>query len=323
MAHRLTDYLVSTGALRHNPIVVVDAGAAGGFERYWNRVYGDQVLLYGFDPNEKEVHQGNQHIFRIALDVEPRKRKFYVLKHANASSFYRPDPKKVSRYAWDLTMAITSVRIVKTIDLDSFMSKNHLPSVDWIKADVEGAELDILKGAPRALGAALGISIEALFRPVRIGQPTFHQVDAYLDKRGFDVAHLKLHKHQRRTLTVCPFRVSRGQLTWTQATYFKRMVEDIKTHPKLWNAIRLAKAASILEIYNMADVAIHVLQTAREAGVAAPRVVTKFINLLTPVVDGKVVSYEEYWRMLKESVETTGNVRRTVHSYKRWLGRVS
>ena len=37
--------------------------------------------------------------------------------------------------------------IAKVITLDAYVRENKLPSVDFIKLDVEGAELDVLKGA--------------------------------------------------------------------------------------------------------------------------------------------------------------------------------
>jgi len=40
---------------------------------------------------------------------------------------------------------------VQAIDLDSFVEQNKLPKVDFIKADIEGAERDMLMGAKRVL----------------------------------------------------------------------------------------------------------------------------------------------------------------------------
>ena len=40
---------------------------------------------------------------------------------------------------------------VKTIDLDTFVKENNLPSVDFIKADIEGAERYMLRGAKQVL----------------------------------------------------------------------------------------------------------------------------------------------------------------------------
>ena len=40
---------------------------------------------------------------------------------------------------------------VQAIDLDAFVDKNNLPRVDFIKADIEGAERDMLMGAKQVL----------------------------------------------------------------------------------------------------------------------------------------------------------------------------
>ncbi|MDR2600473.1 MAG: FkbM family methyltransferase, partial [Oscillospiraceae bacterium] len=40
---------------------------------------------------------------------------------------------------------------VQTIDLDSFVNENNLPRIDFIKADIEGAERYMLMGAKQVL----------------------------------------------------------------------------------------------------------------------------------------------------------------------------
>lgn len=41
--------------------------------------------------------------------------------------------------------------MAKFIDLDTYAARNALPSVDYIKLDIEGAELDMLHGAAKTI----------------------------------------------------------------------------------------------------------------------------------------------------------------------------
>lgn len=49
---------------------------------------------------------------------------------------------------------------VQTVRLDDFLVDRHLPVPQWIKIDTEGAEIRILKGAPKTLRTVRGIVCE-------------------------------------------------------------------------------------------------------------------------------------------------------------------
>ena len=59
-----------------------------------------------------------------------------------------------------------SEAIINTISLDQFIEENDVTSVDFIKIDVQGAEGDIFKGAPKTLKNALNIVCEVGFVPL-------------------------------------------------------------------------------------------------------------------------------------------------------------
>jgi FkbM family methyltransferase len=59
------------------------------------------------------------------------------------------------------------------------------PRVDFMKLDVQGYELEVLRGAARAMGQAQAIFLEASLVPVNDGCPLIHEVLAFMDARGF------------------------------------------------------------------------------------------------------------------------------------------
>jgi hypothetical protein len=68
------------------------------------------------------------------------------------------------------------------------MIETHaLPYPDLIKADVQGAELDVLRGAPKALEHAKLVVLECPIVPYNFGAPTIDEYFLFMDERGFTV----------------------------------------------------------------------------------------------------------------------------------------
>ena len=71
---------------------------------------------------------------------------------------------------------------VQTHRLDKVVNRDE---IDFLKMDVQGAELSVLKGAERLAPTALVIQTEVEFAPLYINQPLFSDVDVHLRRIGF------------------------------------------------------------------------------------------------------------------------------------------
>jgi hypothetical protein len=107
-----------------------------------------------------------------------------------ASSTYPPDPAFVADFADGELLRTVETREIETETLDRICG-NHDVWPDLLKLDVEGAELDVLRGGEQAAQGALAIDIEVAFAPLRIGAPLFSEVDAHLHKLGFSPSGLR------------------------------------------------------------------------------------------------------------------------------------
>jgi len=72
--------------------------------------------------------------------------------------------------------------------LDSLLLSGEMARPQLIKADVQGYELEVLRGASRVLAAADAVLLEVSFRELYEGQPLAHDIIAYLGARGFRIA---------------------------------------------------------------------------------------------------------------------------------------
>ena len=77
-------------------------------------------------------------------------------------------------------------RKLKSITLDSAILAKQLPLPDLIKMDVQGSELDILKGATETLKTVKHVILGLQMIEYNKGGPLHHEVIAYMSTQGFD-----------------------------------------------------------------------------------------------------------------------------------------
>lgn len=117
---------------------------------------------------------------------------------------------------------------VETVTLDEAAQLWTMPPASYLKLDVEGAELDVLKGAGTVLHHVVAIKTEAAFLPVRLGQPLAADLDRYLRAHGFVLMDMVSPHHWRRgPLAPHPYvsahdpAYSRGQIIQCDMLFFR------------------------------------------------------------------------------------------------------
>jgi FkbM family methyltransferase len=235
-------------------ITIIDAGAmelsGAAFEGNEHRPLLKNGLgrVIGFEPVKAECDKLNAGVAARGAKAsevylpyavgDGSKRTFHICNKAMTSSLYEPNTGllKLFQNLEEL------VRVVSTEEMES-KRLDDLPEVaetDYLKLDIQGAELDVLRGATNRLKRVVVVNTEVEFVPLYKDQPLFADVDAYLRSQGF-----LLH-----ALPGCVGRAFKpiqngtninqqfNQVLWAQVTYVKDFTKLDRLEPE--QLLRLA-----------------------------------------------------------------------------------
>ncbi|KKN83508.1 hypothetical protein LCGC14_0297460 [marine sediment metagenome] len=168
----LTLNIVDVGA-RINP------GAEANYEPLLRAFPGSKALCF----DDGDCASDESHIYKqVILGVRRESRDFYQTKHLMSSSLYEPAvtlPNGTVCSGPDRTFIKI---LVETVPLDELLDTS---GIDLLKLDVQGGELDVLKGATKTLARTGLVVSEAELVPLYKNQPLFGDLCAYLADYGF------------------------------------------------------------------------------------------------------------------------------------------
>jgi FkbM family methyltransferase len=214
------------------PLGCLDIGARGGVVAEI-RPLGRAAHVYGFEPDpeacaalnraiDQEPHTfGALQFLPVALGAREERRALHIMRHAGASSLLLPEPGVTSRFAAHAAFFDVETSVgIDTMPLDRVIAEHGVVNPIYMKIDVEGFELEILKGAENLLGSSLlALRSEVAFLPTRVDQPDFGELAGYLRRfhlmpMGFlyfaNWRSLTGVKHPRKVRGPIPY--SRGQI---------------------------------------------------------------------------------------------------------------
>lgn len=128
--------------------IVFDVGANVGQSIVWYKKYFPQANIYSFEPVKstfaalEEVAKNYQGVFceNIALGNENGEQPIYIQEQSTWNSLVINE---------SIVREVSELVSVKT--LDRYMESNGIKTIDFLKIDTEGFELEVLKGAHQAL----------------------------------------------------------------------------------------------------------------------------------------------------------------------------
>tara|TARA_B100000214_G_scaffold81545_1_gene55316 strand:- start:129 stop:1007 length:879 start_codon:yes stop_codon:yes gene_type:complete len=189
--------------------------------------------LIGFEAETSDCERMNSNAkegvryYPILLGGKNEIRTFYVTQAQMCCSLYEPNYELNNLYNNLQCAELKDITQVETVTMDKFVIDNNIGPVDFIKIDVQGAELEIFKSGNQVLKNVLSIVSEVMFIPHYKEQPLFGDIAKFLDNRG-----LMFHKFLGfggRTLKPFVFNNNpnkTSQQIWSD-TLFLRNVQNI------------------------------------------------------------------------------------------------
>lgn len=185
-------FLTALIDIRPAPLLVLDIGAwSEGRDRYAPLVEQKLAQVTAFEPMEvlpaELAARGVTRVGRHYLgDGGPA--RLHETRYPGCSSLYPPNPAVIDCFPAIGTrpphgnFEVLAVHEVQTSRLDDVLTDGF---PDFIKIDVQGAELDVLRHGTRAMRLATVIETEVEFVPVYLGQPLFGDMQRFMQEQGF------------------------------------------------------------------------------------------------------------------------------------------
>jgi FkbM family methyltransferase len=237
---------------------IVDVGAMSlgeGTDAYSPLTNATPCDVYGFEPVAEEFEKlrasakpGHHYLPYFVGDGSSR--TFYECNFAMTSSLFEPNSALLAKFQNLEELArVRKTYPVQTTRLDDIP---ELKGTDFLKADVQGAELMVFEGAPRLLDDALIVHAEVEFVHLYKDQPLFADIDAHLRSKGF-VLHLlgKAGRTFKPLVFMNDVNAGLSQILWGDAVY----VRDFMSFDRLSGPALLKIATILHETYHSVDLA--------------------------------------------------------------------
>jgi len=209
--------------------VICDVGSRDALEgiALMRQLNGKQLHVFEPNPNAARICRQNLSDFangdlsevpsfnEMAVTDSVGQVKFYPVnvglsdnKDIGFSSLFQINPDYTKRRGRIVQDEVT----VNATTLDDYFIGKQNPDILWI--DVEGAELQVFRGATRVLATVKVIHVEVSFRPMQLGKPLFWELSRYLKDQGFsfhsfmEVSALKTFLYRHRLLRNLPWRLN-------------------------------------------------------------------------------------------------------------------
>jgi len=122
---------------------------------------------------------------------------FNLCRLPTNSSKYLPNKEFLDRFTDSKRFEVTSTEKLKSSTLEKELSLLGR-DVDFVKMDIQGGELNALKGMGDYLKKCIGFELEVEFTEIYKNQPLFGDVDFFLKNKGFEfIDFVRLYRWER------------------------------------------------------------------------------------------------------------------------------
>lgn len=170
--------------------IIIDAGAANGIISKMFSANFPKLNIYSFEPIHKAYSElelnlaeyKNIILFNKALGASPGNSVIHILDRITSSSLLEPSEKIDNPYfAKSLKERETENIVISTLDIEIPSDKN----VSILKLDVQGFELEILKGGINTLKRTDMVVLEMQNHQYYKNAPMYFELDNFLHEQNF------------------------------------------------------------------------------------------------------------------------------------------
>ena len=163
---------------------LIDVGSnKGQFSILMNNYYPN-IKIYSFEPQkkflaiQKRILPINNYFYNIAIGSTIGYKKFYITKREDSSSILEPANNE-SKYK------IKKIKKIRIDRLDNIINLKKLKKPVIIKLDIQGYELEALKGSKKILNKIDYLITEISFEKIYKKQVLEHNLINFLKKNNF------------------------------------------------------------------------------------------------------------------------------------------
>lgn len=269
---RVIDSLVPPASL-----VIADIGAAflGEPPPYQPLLDKGLAHLFAFEPDLRRTESLQQRLGGAATVIaraiaDGARHTLHICDHG-WTSLLAPDPAALAFF--NSFPQLGRVRETQDIDTARLDDIAELPAIDFLKMDVQGAELMVLQGGRTKLRETIAVQLEVSFVPLYRDQPPFGTLDLELRQQGF-IPH-RFVDVKRWSISPAIMggdpRVPLNQLLEADIVYIRDPMHDALSDDQL------RKLAVVAHLYKSPDLAARCLTDLEKRGAVEGRDVLLYL----------------------------------------------
>lgn len=197
--------------------VVVDGGARDvDQDPRWRPFPQHRLRFFGFEPDAVEAERLSGLTRQEGVDIQffpaglwgfTGKARFEHNHIGGGSSFLAQNREVTDRWKFENPSQVSSARDIfyplryqelDVISLGDWVARTGVTEIDFVKLNVQGGELEVLRGAGQSLDGVLGILVEVAFVESYTSRPLFDAIDTFLRQKGFTFFDLLAHHYVGR-----------------------------------------------------------------------------------------------------------------------------
>lgn len=145
-------------ALRDEPPVLVDLGAAGGLPRVWRSI-ARHCIVVAFEPDAREsaeIEHDRQKFRRwilcpalaVPYKTTDGKAVLHLTGSPQCSSMLRPRADQLAEWAFADFFLVNESRALPCLTIDEALHSKGIDRIDWLKCDTQGLDLSLFRSLP-------------------------------------------------------------------------------------------------------------------------------------------------------------------------------